>query len=115
MRCANIRIHAEIPVITDVSGDEAAGRLDFRDCNDVAYSVEAIQEACAGASNLPIIQYDEQGEKKVVGAAHSIKWNPLGFIEVDGLMRFGGTCETVEFGKDNRVSSMEFSEVGLGG
>lgn len=64
--------------------------------------------------NLPIIQYDEHGVEKVVGIAQSIRWNPHGFIEVDGLLLFGGTNETVEFGKDDCVVSMELSAVGIG-
>lgn len=35
-------------------------------------------------------------------------------IEVDGLLLFGGTNETVEFGKDDCAVSMELSAVGIG-
>lgn len=91
MRCGNIRIHVEIPVYADKNNC-------FCDDNHVSYSIPAIREACETASNLPIIQYDEQGTEKVVGVAQSIKWNPHGFIEVDGLLLFGGTSENVEFG-----------------
>ena len=79
MRCGNIRIHVEIPVYADKNNC-------FCDDNHVSYSIPAIREACETASNLPIIQYDEQGTEKVVGVAQSIKWNPHGFIEVDGLL-----------------------------
>ena len=108
MRCANIRIHADIPVV------EEAGYLRFHDHNNVVYSIEAIQKACEKASNLPIIKYDERGVEQVVGVAQSIKWNPNGFIEIDGMMLFGGTTEFVKLGNDNCVVSMEFSAVGLG-
>lgn len=74
MRCGNIRIHVEIPVYADKNNC-------FCDDNHVSYSIPAIREACETASNLPIIQYDEQGTEKVVGVAQSIKWNPHGFIE----------------------------------
>ena len=84
------------------------------DDNHVSYSIPAIRKACETASNLPIIQYDEQGTEKVVGVAQSIKWNPHGFIEVDGQLLFGGTNETVELGRDDCVVSMELSTVGLG-
>lgn len=107
MRCKNIRIHVEIPVYADTNDY-------FCDDNHVSYSIPAIRKACENASNLPIIQYDEQGTEKVVGVAQSIKWNPHGFIEVDGLLLFGGTNETVEFGKDDCVVSMELSAVGIG-
>lgn len=78
------------------------------------FAMITIREACETASNLPIIQYDEQGTEKVVGVAQSIKWNPHGFIEVDGLLLFGGTSENVEFGNDDNVVSMELSAVGIG-
>lgn len=87
----------------------------FCDDNHVSYSIPAIREACETASNLPIIQYDEQGTEKVVGVAQSIKWNPHGFIEVDGLLLFGGTGENVEFGNDDNVVSMELNSVGFSG
>lgn len=107
MRCGNIRIHVEIPVYADKNNC-------FCDDNHVSYSIPAIREACETASNLPIIQYDEQGTEKVGGVAQSIKWNPHGFIEVDGLLLFGGTSENVEFGNDDNVVSMELSAVGIG-
>ena len=107
MRCRNIRIHVEIPVHADINNC-------FCDDNHVSYSIPAIRKSCETASNLPIIQYDEQGTEKVVGVTQSIKWNPHGFIEVDGLLLFGGTNETVEFGKDDCIVSMELSAVGLG-
>lgn len=69
MRCGNIRIHVEIPVYADKNNC-------FCDDNHVSYSIPAIRKACETASNLPIIQYDEQGTEKVVGVAQSIKWNP---------------------------------------
>lgn len=108
MRCGNIRIHVEIPVYADKNHC-------FCDDNHVSYSIPAIRKACETASNLPIIQYDEQGTEKVVGVAQSIKWNPHGFIEVDGQLLFGGTNETVELGKDDCVVSMELSTVGKRG
>lgn len=108
MRCGNIRIHVEIPVYADKNNC-------FCDDNHVSYSIPAIREACETASNLPIIQYDEQGTEKAVGVAQSIKWNPHGFIEVDGLLLFGGTSENVEFGNDDNVVSMELNSVGFSG
>lgn len=92
MRCGNIRIHVEIPVYSDKNDC-------FCDNNHVSYSIPAIRKACETTSSLPIIHYDGQGTEKVVGVAQSIKWNPHGFIEVDGQLFFGGTSETVELGK----------------
>lgn len=109
MRCRNIRIHVEIPV----DGAFASGST-FCDGNGAVYSVDAVRKSCENIGNLPIIQYDEHGVEKVVGIAQSIRWNPHGFIEVDGLLLFGGTNETVEFGKDDCVVSMELSAVGIG-
>ena len=57
MRCGNIRIHVEIPVYADKNNC-------FCDDNHVSYSIPAIRKACETASNLPIIQYDEQGTEK---------------------------------------------------
>ena len=80
MRCGNIRIHVEIPVYADKNNC-------FCDDNHVSYSIPAIREACETASNLPIIQYDEQGTEKVVGVAQSIKRS--GFHEAQSNNRFG--------------------------
>lgn len=80
MRCRNIRIHVEIPV----DGAFTSGST-FCDGNGAVYSVDAVRKSCENIGNLPIIQYDEHGVEKVVGIAQSIRWNPHGFIEVDGL------------------------------
>ena len=81
MRCGNIRIHVEIPVYADKNNC-------FCDDNHVSYSIPAIRKACETASNLPIIQYDEQGTEKVVGVTQSIKWNPhLSFAAIHFSMR----------------------------
>ena len=114
MRCANIRIHAEIPILAETNDGASATGSTFCDGNGVVYSVEAVRKACENIGNLPIIQCDEHGAEKVVGIAQSIRWNPHGFIEMDGLLFFGGTSETVEFGKDDRVISMKLTAVGSG-
>lgn len=114
MRCANIRIHAEIPIPVDTNDAESATGTTFCDGNGVIYSVEAIRQSCENIEDLPIIQFDELGAEKVVGVAQSIRWNSHGFIEVDGLLRFGGTNEIVKLGKDNCVVSMELRAVGAG-
>lgn len=51
--------------------------------------------------------------KKVVGIVKSIKWNPEGFVEVNGFLRFGGTCEDVIFDKTEIVIGMTITEIGL--
>jgi hypothetical protein len=112
VRCANIRIHAEIPIPVDTNDAASATGTTFCDGNGVVYSVEAIRQSCENIEDLPIIQRDEHGVEKVVGFTQSIRWNPHGFIEVDGLLLFGGTNETVEFGKDNCIVSMELRAEG---
>lgn len=114
MRCTNIRIHVEIPVLVGTNDGAFASGSTLCDGNGVVYSAEAVRKSCENIGNLPIIQYDEHGVEKVVGIAQSIRWNPHGFIEVDGLLLFGGTNETVEFGKDDCVVSMELSAIGIG-
>ena len=114
MRCANIRIHAEIPILAETNDGASATGSTFCDGNGVVYSVEAVRKACENIGNLPIIQYDEHGAKKVVGIVKSIKWNPEGFVEVNGFLRFGGTCEDVIFDKTETVIEMKITEIGLG-
>lgn len=113
MRCTNIRIHAEIPVLVGTDDGAFASGSTFCDGNGVVYSAETVRKSCENIGNLPIIQYDEHGVEKVVGIAQSIRWNPHGFIEVDGLLSFGGTSENVKFGNDDKVVSMELNSVGF--
>lgn len=49
-----------------------------------------------------------------VGVAHSIQWNPDGFVEVDGVLRFGGTSEEIIFDTVKNVTSMSIEAVGIG-
>ena len=114
MKCYNIKVHAEIPIHTFIDQTGESPYLYFRDGNLNSYSIQSVREACENVSNLPIIKRDNLGSGEIIGFAQSIKWNPHGFIEVDGQLFSGGTTETVELGKDDCVVSMELSTVELG-
>lgn len=107
MKCYNIKVHAEIPIHTIIEEAGESPYLYYRDGNLNPHSIQAVREACENASNLPIIKRDNLGLGKIVGFAQSIKWNPNGYIEVDGFLFSGETNETAEFGADEHIVSME--------
>ena len=87
----------------------------FRDGNGVVYQIEAVKDACEEADQwLPIIRYKDNGQAETIGVARSVKWNPEGFIEVDGVLRFGGTSEEIIFDTVKNVTSMTIEAIGLG-
>ena len=106
MRCAGIKIHAKIPVPTNSDGNNIYTVPCFRDCNDVVYQIDAIRDACDEAGSIPIIRYKDDGSSEVIGIAHSIQWNQDGFIEVDGILWFGGTSEEIIFDSVKDAISM---------
>lgn len=114
MRCAGIQIRVKISVPVNSDGNNIYEVPCFRDGNDVVYQIEAIKDACDKASNLPIIRYTKRGSPEVIGVAHSIKWNPRGFVEIDGVLRFGGTSEEIIFDSSKDVVSMTIESIGLG-
>lgn len=107
MRAGNIKIHLEIPV----NGSDENGQ--FTDGNGVVYTVDAIKEACEKAVCVPFVAFNEDGKAVPLGVMRSIKWNQAGFIEADGIINFGGTCETPAFRDDGKIVSMELTEVGF--
>jgi len=107
MRVGNIKIHLEIPV----NGSDENGQ--FTDGNGVVYTVDAIKEACEKAVCVPFVVFNEAGKAVPLGVMHSFKWNQAGFIETDGTINFGGTCETPVFGDDGKIVSMEITEIGF--
>lgn len=108
MRVENIKIHLEIPV----NGSDENGQ--FTDGNGVVYTVDAIKEACEKAVFVPfIILFNEDGKAVPLGVIHSLKWNQAGFVEADGTICFGGTCETSTFGNDGKIVSMDITSVGF--
>ena len=64
--------------------------------------------------NVPVLQFQADGTPKTIGIVKSIKWDPEGFVEVNGFLRFGGTCEDVIFDKTETVTEMTITEIGLG-
>jgi len=114
LRCTGVPIHMKIPVPTNSDGDNIYAAPCFRDGNDVVYQIEAVKDACDDAENLPIIRYRDDGSSEVIGVARSIKWNQMGFIEVDGILRFGGTSEEIIFDSVKNVISMTIEAIGLG-
>ena len=115
MRCAGIQIHARIPVPTNSEGDNIYKMPCFKDENGVVYQIEAVRDACEEAdAEIPIIRYKDDGQPEVIGVAYSIQWNPDGFIELDGLLHFGGTSEEIIFDTAENVTSMTIESIGLG-
>ena len=114
MRCAGIQIHAKIPVPTNSDGDNIYRMPCFRDGNGVVYQIEAVKDACeASKSGLPIIRHKGDGPAETIGFADTVMWNPDGFIEVDGVLLFGGTSEWVVFNDDKNVEFMAMRFIGL--
>lgn len=114
MRCEGIQINAKIPVEANQADKRYAVFPLFRDGNDVIYEIEAIKNACKDTKDIPIIRYKEDGSSEAIGVAHSVSWNPTGFIEVDGVLWFGGTSEDVVFDSCHNVVSMNIEAIGLG-
>lgn len=104
MRCDKIKIHAEIPV--------ALENGIFEDGNKVKYSEEAIRKACEKADGRPILQFERDGTPLVIGISEQVKWNPKGFVEVEGFLFAGGTNEVVDW-NENVVSEMEIESFGV--
>ena len=50
----------------------------------------------------------------MIGVVSSVAWNPEGFIEVDGVIQFGGTSEDIIFDTVKNVTSMTIESIGLG-
>lgn len=115
MRCTGIQIHARIPVPVNSEGDNVYGMACFRDENGMTYQIEAIRDACEEAdAEMPIIRYRDDGQSEVIGVVNSVVWNPEGFIEVDGVIQFGGTSEDIIFDTVKNVTSMTIESIGLG-
>lgn len=115
MRCADIQIHAKIPVPTNSDGDHIYRTPCFRDGNGYVYKIEAVKDACEeSCAGIPIIRYKDDGQAETIGVAQTVKWNRDGFIELDGVLRFGGTSENVIFDAVKNVAAMTIVAIGLG-
>ena len=102
MRVSGVEITLKIPVLIDKPDD-----------NGITYTEDAIKKACENAEDLPIIQSNGKGEEIIIGKGTARYENQ--HIIVDGICRYGGTCERVEyehFGSDI-VKSMTFVSFGL--
>lgn len=114
MRCTNIEIYAKIPVPVNSDGDNVYKTQCFKDEVGLIYQIEAVRDACGGVENVPIIRYRDNGDPETIGVARSVKWNPAGFIEVDGVLQFGGTSEEIIFDTVKNIVSMTIESIGLG-
>lgn len=115
MTCMCVEIHVKIPVSWNYTGGPCDQKPRFRDANGFVYQIGAIQDACKKAFDIPIIRYQPDGSEDIIGVARSVEWNPEGFIEVDGLLMFGGTSESdVVFDDRKNVTKMIITEIGLG-
>lgn len=116
MRCENIRVRMEIPVKVNSEGTNPCfATACFKDGNGVVYELQAIKDACteADAKNIPIIQYNDGGEPVIIGIVDAIRYNESGFIELDGVIKFGGTSEEIVFSSTKDVVEMTLESVGV--
>ena len=110
MMSSGIQIHAKIPVQTDSIRHNDCADLSFRRRNGYVYR---IQGACDTSGAVPIIHISGSGQEHVIGMANSVEWNPAGYIDVDGVLFFGGESEDVAFSSNGDTFSMEIEYVGL--
>ena len=47
----------------------------------------------------------------MIGISEHVQWNPKGFVEVDGLLFFGGTDDAVNW-NENVVAEMKIQTFG---
>lgn len=114
MRCTDIQIYAKIPVPINSNDDNACSVPCFRDGNGYVYQIDAIKNACEESdTGIPIIRHKDDGQAEMVGVVKTVKWNPEGFIEVDGSLQFGGTSEWVVFDDNKNVEFMAIRSIDL--
>ena len=114
MRCTPVEFHARFPVFENYDRGGFDHCPCFRDWNGVVYTIDAIKNSCKGDTNVPVLQFQADGTSKTIGIVKSIKWDPEGFVEINGFLLFGGTCEDVIFDKTETVTEMTITEIGLG-
>ena len=113
MRCTPVEFHARFPISENYDSGNCDHGPRFRDLNGVVYTIDAIKNSCKENTNVPVIQFQADGTPKTIGIVKSIKWDPEGFVEVNGVLRFGGTCEDVILDKTEIVIGMTITEIGL--
>ncbi len=113
MRSVEIGITLRIPVPVNFDGTGICKMDCFRDDNGIVYEINAIKDACDEAENIPIIQYDENGQRTVVGVADKLVYED-GCMIVTGKIFAGGTNEDVIFTPSKDVTSMEIESIGFG-
>lgn len=113
MRSTEIGITLRIPVPINSFGTGICKTDCFKDNNGIVYEIEAIKDACDGIVDVPIIQWDENGQQKVVGVANKLEYED-GCVIVTGRIFAGGTNEEVIFTSTKDVTSMEISSIGFG-
>lgn len=114
MRCTPVEFHVRFPVSENYDRGGFDHSPCFRDLNGVVYTIDAIKNSCKGDTNVPVLQFQADGTSKTIGIVKSIKWDPEGFVEINGFLLFGGTCEDVIFDKTETVTEMTITEIGLG-
>lgn len=113
MRSTEIGITLRIPIPINSTGTGICKTDCFRDDNGIVYEIEAIKDACDGIGDIPIIQYDENGQRKVIGVADKIEYED-GCLYVTGRIYAGGTNEEVVLTSTKDVTSMEIESIGFG-
>ena len=111
MRCKNIEVTLKIPMA-----------LDKEDENGVYYSKEVVEDAIQIGQMLPFVfttsYKDEDARLNLVksslfGQGQVFKYED-GFLYIDGVIRFGGTCESVDIDENTkRIVDMEIVEIGF--
>ena len=98
-----------------VENIEVTLKIPFRevDCNGFEYSESAIKEACKKAEKLPL-KAVVNDVVAIIGIANEISYDEESkCITVKGIIKSGGTCETVEFDENGVIESMNIIEIGI--
>lgn len=104
MRSENIEVTIKIPV-----------PIDKPDGNGIMYDVNAIKKACECATGNPIEVEDSDSNFKSIGVASKVRFvEGGGYIEIEGVVLNGGTCERVDI-IDKMVKGMTITSFGLCG
>ena len=98
MRCEDIKVTFTIPM-----------PIDKPDKNGVIYTENAIKQSIDNYKNKLAIT-DEN--KNCIGFTTDAEYYD-GCMCVDGIIKYGGTCEKVELDGDSKVIHMEIESFGL--
>ena len=88
--------------------------INKKDGNEVYYTEESIINACKDPNNenIPITYIDTDGNEHVIGIAKNIIYSD-GYIHVNGIIYFGGSCEYDVKMTNDKITSFTFGSIGI--